>query len=87
MPCLLVFVALALPRALIIGLWLLTDWFAGVFDTVLWPLLGFLFMPTTLLWYSAVQNWYGGEWGIGQIVGVVIAVLIDTSPGHSRRRE
>ncbi|HEV2148630.1 MAG TPA: hypothetical protein VGR37_14595 [Longimicrobiaceae bacterium] len=86
MPCLAVVLALLVPRGLILGLWLLTDWFRGMFDTPLWPVLGFLFLPTTLLWYSAVQHWFGGEWGPAAIVGLVVALLIDVSPGGGRRR-
>ena len=86
MPCLLVLLALMVPRGLIVGLWLLTDWFEGLFDTALWPALGFFFLPTTLLWYTAVQHWFGGEWSLWPIVGLVVALLIDTSPAGGRRR-
>lgn len=86
MPCLFALLALAVPRGVTVVLWLMTDWFAGVFDTVLWPVLGFVFLPTTLLWYSAVHNWYGGSWGLWQIVGLVIALSLDTSPGGARAR-
>lgn len=85
MPCLLLLVGLAVPRLLIVGLWLLTDWFAGLFDTLLWPVLGFLFLPTTLLWYGAVQHWWGGEWGALQVIGLVIALAADVSPARGRR--
>lgn len=85
MPCLLVLLALALPRGVIILLWLMTDWFAGMFETMLWPVLGFVFLPTTLLWYSAVEKWYGGSWGLWQIVGLVVAVSLDTSQGGASR--
>jgi len=85
-PCLFVALALAIPRGLILGLWLLTDWFAGVFGTALWPLLGFFFLPTTLLWYTAVQHWFGGNWGLWPIVGLITALAIDTSPSQARRR-
>jgi hypothetical protein len=78
--------ALVLPRVTIALLWLLTPWFEGTFATTLWPLLGFLFMPTTLLWCSAVQNWFGGQWDIVPIVGLVIAVILDLSPTGLRRR-
>jgi hypothetical protein len=86
MPCLLALLALITPRVVIVLLWLLTTWFVGVFDTILWPILGFIFMPATLLWYSAVVNWYGGEWGTMQIIVAVIAVAIDLSPAGGRRR-
>lgn len=85
MPCLLVLIGLLVPRALILGLWFFTDWFRGIFDTLLWPILGLIFLPTTLLWYSAVQNWFGGEWGTVQIVGIVVALLIDLSPAKGSR--
>ena len=86
MPILFLLLALALPRGLIVGLWLLTDWFQGIFPGLLWPLLGFVFLPATLLWYSAVQNWFGGEWGLWQIVGMVAALMLDTSPARGRGR-
>lgn len=80
MPCLLALVALFVPRIVVAGLWLLTNWFVGVFDSILWLILGFFLAPTTLLWYSVVVNWYGGEWGGVQIVVGVIALIIDFSP-------
>lgn len=80
MPCLLVVLALAVPRILILGLWLFTNWFEGLFASLLWPVLGFIFLPTTLFWYTAVQHWFGGEWSVTPIIGLVIALLIDFSP-------
>ena len=85
MPCLLGLIALIAPRLTIVILWLLTGWFRGMFDNLLWPILGFLFLPTTLLWYSAVQHWFGGEWTLWPIVGLVVSLLIDLSPAGSRR--
>ncbi len=75
------------PRLVIVGLWLSTDWFMGLFDTMLWPVLGFFFAPTTLLWYSVVQNWFGGQWGTLQIVGLVLTLMIDLSPASSKKRK
>jgi hypothetical protein len=86
MPCLLALLALATPRLVVFLLWFFTNWFRGVFDTVLWPVIGFFFLPTTLLWYSAVQHWFGGEWSLWPIVGLVIALAIDVSPAGGRRR-
>lgn len=68
---------LTFPRFLAAVLWWFTDWFTGVFETQLWPLLGFFFLPTTMLWYSAVQHWYGGEWNWWQIALLVGAILTD----------
>ncbi len=62
MPCLLVFIALFTPRLVIVLLWFFTAWFRGLFNTALWPILGFVFLPTTFLWYTAVIHWYNGVW-------------------------
>ena len=86
MPCLFAIGMLIAPRVVIVLLWLFSTWFEGIFDTSLWPVLGFVFLPTTLLWYTAVQNWNGGEWGVLQIVVLVIALMIDVSPSRGRRK-
>lgn len=86
MPCLLAFFALLAPRVVIVLLWLMTNWFSGVFDTRLWPILGLIFLPTTLLWYTAVQHWFGGVWGLWPVVGLVVALAIDVSPAKGARR-
>jgi len=85
MPCLLTLIALITPRLVIAVLWLLTQWFAVV-PAGIWILLGFIFLPTTLLWYTAVQHWFGGEWSLVPLIGIVIALAIDVSPASSRRR-
>ncbi|HET6631241.1 MAG TPA: hypothetical protein VFG73_00855 [Rhodanobacteraceae bacterium] len=86
MPCLFALFTLLTPRILIVVLWLFSSWFSGIFSVALWPVLGFIFLPTTLLWYSAVQHWFGGHWSFWPIVGLVIALLIDLSPASGRRR-
>ncbi len=88
MPCLFALLALAAPRLVVVLLWLFTGWFHGLFRSALWPVLGFIFLPTTLLWYCAVQHWFGGHWGLWPVVGIVIALSIDISPArHKRRRK
>jgi hypothetical protein len=86
MPCLLAIVALVTPRLLVALLWLFGRWFDGMFTSVLWPILGFIFLPTTLLWYTAVQHWFQGQWTVWPIVGLVLALMIDISPAKGRRR-
>ena len=86
MPCLVVLLAIAAPRVAIVALYFFSTWFKGIFDTALWPVLGFFFLPTTLLWYTAVQNWWAGQWTLWPIVGIVIALMIDLSPAKSRKR-
>jgi hypothetical protein len=87
MPCFFAIIALMAPRIVVALLWFFSRWFEGLFPTLLWPILGFLFLPTTLLWYSAVQRWFGGQWTLWPIVGIVIALLIDVSPAGGRRRQ
>lgn len=87
MPCLGILIALMAPRFLIVLLWLFTSWFKGVFGTALWPVLGFIFLPVTLLWYTAVQNWWDGHWGLLQIIGLVIALMMDAGPSRAKRRK
>ena len=86
MPCLFVFFALATPRFVIVVLWLFTTWFKGMFDAAFVPVLGFFFLPTTMLWYTAVQHWWQGQWSLWPIVGAVVALMIDVSPASHRRR-
>lgn len=85
MPILVAIVALLTPRLVILALWFLTTWFVGMFTSLLWPVLGFVFAPTVLLWFSAVQHWFGGVWSLWPVVGMVIAVMIDFSPASARR--
>jgi hypothetical protein len=86
MPCLFAVFALLTPRLLIVVLWFFTTWFRGIFDSLLWPVLGLIFVPTTLLWYTAVQHWFGGQWSLWPIIGLVVALMIDISPAGGRRR-
>ena len=86
MPLLLLLLGLFLPRVVAVLLWFFTNWFSNAFDDWVIPLLGFLFFPYTLLWYSAVINWYGGVWGPWQILFAVIAFAFDLSSYGAARR-
>lgn len=86
MPLLLALLALLAPRIAIALLWLLTTWFDGLFTTALWPILGFIVLPTTLLWYTVVLHWFGGVWSLWTIAGLIIALIIDVSPAREHRR-
>ncbi len=85
MACLLAAFALLMPRLAVALLWFFSHWFDGLFTSLLWPILGFVFLPTTLLWYSAVQHWFGGTWTLWPVVGIVVALLIDLSPARHHR--
>jgi hypothetical protein len=81
-----VVLAFATPRLVVALLWLFTQWFHGIFSTALLPVLGFFFLPTTLLWYTAVQHWFDGQWTLVPIAGMVLAIMIDLAPTRARRR-
>ena len=85
MPFLLIVFALLAPRLVLLALWFLTRWPHALFHTLLWPVLGLILAPTTLLCYMVVQHWFGGHWTLWPVVGIVIAVLIDMSPAGNRR--
>jgi hypothetical protein len=76
MPCLIAILALFTPRLAIILVVIFSDYLGQAYQTVIWPLLGFIFMPTTTLAYAWAINSHGsvsGPW----LVVVVLAVLID----------
>jgi hypothetical protein len=89
-PCLFAVLALLTPRIAIVLLYLFTHWFHGVFrgqfPPILWMALGLVFAPTTLLWYTAVMHWFGGQWTLVTVIGLIIAIIIDVSPASGRRR-
>ena len=79
MGCLIALVALAVPRVLIVAIFLVTDWFGRGFGTRIWPALGFLFMPYATLAYlgAMLDNNHSltGVW-----LGVfVLAVVVDVA--------
>ncbi len=77
MPLLILIVGICLPRVLSVLLFFLTNWFNNVFQTWYWPLLGFVFTPYTMLWYSVDAHWLGGIWGVPQIIVLVVALVFD----------
>jgi hypothetical protein len=76
MGCLVVLVAIALPRFVMVVLWLFTDYLSDAYGTWLWPLIGFFVLPTTTLAYAIAQNSYHGVKGVGLVI-VVLGVLVD----------
>jgi len=77
MGCLLPVVSLFMPRFVLFFIWILTDWLGRAYDTVMWPLLGFFFMPYTTLAYMAAMLQNDGSVSGGWIVLVVVAVMFD----------
>ncbi len=90
MPCLLLVLALLVPRAAIVLVFLFTPWFDQVFATWFWPLLGLIFLPYSTLAYTAAVLNTGGTITPGWLVVMVVAVLADLGHWgggyHSHRR-
>jgi hypothetical protein len=76
MPFLIGCLALSAPRFAIALVVIFSDYIGRAYETVLWPFIGFLFMPLTTLAYAWAINSRGSVEGL-QLVVVVIAVLID----------
>jgi hypothetical protein len=88
MPCLVGCLALAFPRIALILVVIFSDYIGNAYQTTIWPLLGFLFMPLTTLAYAFAINSNGSVSGLYLVV-VVIAVLMDLASlggGESGRR-
>ena len=77
MPLILLIVFLLSPRLGAALLALFTTWFQMAGLGLIAVVLGIIFAPVTLLWYAAVINWFGGQWGILQILVLLLALAID----------
>jgi hypothetical protein len=65
-----------MPRFAIILVVIFSDYIGNAYQTVLWPLLGFFFMPMTTLAYAWAINANGSVSGI-YLFTVIIAVMLD----------
>ncbi len=75
MGCCLGVIAVIFPRVALFVMWL--SGYAGrAFDTVLWPILGFLFMPYTTCAYVFATNSLGGLQGWG-LAALIVGVFLD----------
>lgn len=86
MHCLIGCLALATPRFALLLVVIFSDYIGRAYETRLWPVLGFLFMPLTTLAYAWAMNSKGSVSGLYLAV-VVLAVLLDLGlVGSSARR-
>lgn len=90
MGCIYIIIALAVPRVLMFIAFLMTDWFGRAFETRLWPVVGFVFMPySTLAYMASMLNNHHALTG-GWLALFVAAIVVDASHwggGHAYRRK
>jgi uncharacterized membrane protein len=88
--CLLGIIALFTPRFVLVVLQLFTDYLSRAYGSFFWPLLGFLFLPTTTIGYAIAQNSFHGVRGWGLVI-IIIGVIADFGllggGAKARRRE
>jgi hypothetical protein len=79
MPCLIGCLALLFPRVVIVLLFVFTGYLQRAFANVslLWPVLGFIFLPVTTLAYALAMNANNGQVSGLYLVLVILAVLFD----------
>ena len=56
---------------------ILTDWFSQAYETTIWPLLGWFFMPFTTLAYMAAMLNNDHQVSGGWIILMFFAILFD----------
>jgi hypothetical protein len=90
MPCLVGCLALFMPRLAIILVAIFSNYLSEAYDSWIWPVLGFFFLPLTTLAYAFAWHLGGGSVnGVGLIL-VVLAVLVDLGllgTGERSRRQ
>ncbi len=90
MPCFIALFAYFFPRVILVLVWLFSGYLGRAYHTVIWPLLGFIFMPLTTLAYAFAINTNSSVSGVYAFL-VIIAALLDLGthgigPAVRRRR-
>lgn len=85
MPCLVALIALIAPRLALVLIWLFSNYLERAYQTAVWPILGFLFLPYTTVAYAWSINANGSVSGLYLVV-VIIAVLADLGTFDGGRR-
>ena len=78
MPCLLLIIALAFPRVILVLMWLFSHMLDRAYHGFLIPLIGFFLMPITTVVYAWVASNGRPIDGLNLIL-IIIAVLMDLS--------
>lgn len=76
MPCLLGCLALSTPRLVLLLVFLFSD-YLGVYETNLWPFLGFFFLPCTTLAYAVAMNENAGQLSGWFVALFILALALD----------
>ena len=76
MGCLLGLVSLITPRAVMLVMWVFTDYLSRAFGSFFWPFMGFFFLPTTTIAYAVAKNEFGGVRGGGFAV-LIVGIAVD----------
>jgi len=63
-------------RVAVLALWII-GWFGKTGIPLIWMIVGIVFAPLTLLCVGCINYFYGGQWGLFQIILLVICLLID----------
>jgi len=92
--CLLALIVFAFPRAVLVVMFLFTNYLQHAYHGILIPLLGFLFLPVTTIVYAWLVNTGSlvhGDISGGNLLILIIAVIIDmggfgSGEWHRRRR-
>ncbi len=75
MPCLIGCLALAFPRFALFLVWFFGgDYLTRAFDSWLFPLLGFFFLPLTTLAFAFGMNWLGSPTEMEPLGWVLVAL-------------
>lgn len=87
MPCLLTILIVAFPRVAIVLLYLFTNFFTHAYTSIVIPLLGFIFLPLTLIAYTYFLKAHI-PMNITSFVILFIAVILDLGlvGGAAKRR-
>jgi hypothetical protein len=86
--CLIAILAAFAPRVVIILAWLFSDRWDLVWDTWIWPLLGFIFLPYTTIMYVLVWNIATGVSGWDWLwigLGVLLDIMKWAQIANNRR--
>jgi len=85
MCCIIALLLLIGPRTAMIVLWFM-DYFKGIFETTIWPILGFIFMPCTTLAYAFTMHENNRQIDGGWVILMIIAALFDLGMYSSSSR-